>query len=372
MTSEPNDRELLDLILAPLENVAVGEDLRLDLMPRALYSAMRDARSEARAAERLADNDPASGPANPAGWRTVERLAVEALGSRTKDIEIGCWLVESLTRRCGLLGLTEGVDILAGLIDRFWNEGLFPAFDPEDPDGRFVAIGGLSGQERDGTLLQPLRAIVLFERQDGEPVTLWQYERSREVATLGDKAKTQRASTVVADFADLEMAAHGAGRASLIATGREAGLALDAWERLASAMRLASTMQGMQGSDSLPATGRVRDLLAGIRKIVERHVPAEELEPAPDDVSAATEIEAARAEAPAARLQPSREAMLDEALRIAAAFRTSEPNSPFSYTLEEAVRRARLSWPELLREVMPDLSPRASVLSGLGIRAPIE
>lgn len=55
-------------------------------------------------------------------------------------------------------------------------------------------------------------------------------------------------------------------------------------------------------------------------------------------------------------------------LRIAGIFRIREPTSPLSYTLENAVRRARLSWPELLAEVMPDNNARTSVLTGLGIR----
>ena len=57
---------------------------------------------------------------------------------------------------------------------------------------------------------------------------------------------------------------------------------------------------------------------------------------------------------------------------LAEDFRRTEPSSPISYTLEEAVRRARLSWPDLLRELIPELPPRSSVLVGLGIRAPSE
>ena len=36
---------------------------------------------------------------------------------------------------------------------------------------------------------------------------------------------------------------------------------------------------------------------------------------------------------------------------IAEFFRRTEPLSPLSYTLQEAVRRARMSWPELLEEI---------------------
>jgi type VI secretion system protein ImpA len=69
---------------------------------------------------------------------------------------------------------------------------------------------------------------------------------------------------------------------------------------------------------------------------------------------------------------PDREILLGQISQIAALFRLSEPNSPLSYTLEDAVRRARLGWPELLKEMMPDSAPRAAILSGLGIRPPAD
>jgi hypothetical protein len=34
------------------------------------------------------------------------------------------------------------------------------------------------------------------------------------------------------------------------------------------------------------------------------------------------------------------------------------------------VRRARMSWPELLEEIVPDLGLRAQILISLGIRPP--
>ncbi len=49
---------------------------------------MRDARSEARAEERLADNDPGAEGGVSRHWKIVRELAVEALTKSTKDLEI--------------------------------------------------------------------------------------------------------------------------------------------------------------------------------------------------------------------------------------------------------------------------------------------
>ena len=64
----------------------------------------------------------------------------------------------------------------------------------------------------------------------------------------------------------------------------------------------------------------------------------------------------------------TREDMLRDLARIAEFFRRAEPQSPLSLTLEEAIRRARLSWPELLQEVVPNEDARNAMLVMLGIR----
>ena len=66
----------------------------------------------------------------------------------------------------------------------------------------------------------------------------------------------------------------------------------------------------------------------------------------------------------------SREEALRSLAAIADFFRRTEPLSPLSYTLQEAVRRARMSWPELLEEIVPDIGLRGQILTSLGIKPP--
>jgi type VI secretion system protein ImpA len=367
---DQNNHDRQARILAPLADAApAGEDLRLDAAPRSLYYRLRDARAEARAQERASENDPAAGDAESPHWRTVQDLATEALQTRTKDIEIAAWLTESLTRHEGLAGLAEGATILAGLITQFWNTGLYPTADPDEPAEQLIAVSGLSGAERDGSLLQPLRKIVLFERDDGTPVSFWVYERSKEVSVLlASGQKPKGAAANVPAFADLEATAQSRGRPALLAVGRGVVEALAAWRQLEDAIA------GVVTADVAPATGRLRNLLESVRRTVERYVPASELVdtaqvPAAQDGSDAAQVEEAAPRVVAApRAAATRDGMLDQVLQIAETFRQNEPNSPFGYTLEEAVRRARLPWPDLLREMMPDPAPRSSILAGFGLK----
>lgn len=362
-----DQKELLDHenILRPIaEDVPAGNDPRLDITPKSLYFRLRDARSEARAAERVADNDPAADSGGTQHWLAVRELAVETLATVGKDIEVAAWLTESLVRSDGLTGLAAGAQLLSGLVSGFWDGGLFPAPDEDGIVGRVAPVAGLNGEGGNGTLLQPLRKLVLYERADGTPVTFWQFEQAEEAETLDQARRAQRLASGMVPLADLEAEAKTIGRDRLAGIRRDAARALEAWRGLDQALSAAA------GADA-PPTGRVLELLDKLRRTAERYAPAEEeAEPPPETAEAAAE-DATSAPAPANRAA-TREEMLQEISRIAAYFRANEPHSPLSYTLDDAVRRARLGLPDLLKEMMPDLPARAAILSGLGIRPPGE
>ncbi len=360
---ESTEHGSVEALLEPFgEGAPAGENLREDASTQSLYYRLRDARAEARAAERLADNDPELSAGVPPQWAAVAELARDALATRSKDVEVACWLTESLTRHRGLAGLAFGADLLGGLVAGFWSRGLYPPAEDDDPEGRLAAVTGLSGQDRDGSLLQPLRKTVLFTRGDGSPVTLWDYERSSALAALGNKGPGRAAADVV-PFNDLEADARGPGLDALRDLARDAARAEASWKAFEAAV--AATVP----AEAQPSTGRARALLESLRGIAARYVPAgAEAGTAPEAAGEGAEV-AGPAAAPAPMPAGDREALLDEVLRIARVFRTREPNSPISFTLEEAVRRARMPWPDLLRELVADGAARASMMTIAGLRA---
>src|SRR5262249_14386891 len=123
----------LSVLLAPITVEApTGTDLRKDKSPNPLYHRLRDARAEAREAERAAEtprspDDPAPVASGqpiplPARWRIVRDLASEALSKHSKDLEIAAWLTEALVRSDGLIGFSSGTRLLAAPIWRSWCE----------------------------------------------------------------------------------------------------------------------------------------------------------------------------------------------------------------------------------------------------------
>jgi len=92
-----------------------------------------------------------------------------------------------------------------------------------------------------------------------------------------------------------------------------------------------------------------------------------------DGVSAGEAGVQASGAAPAARVREgyeTREQAFSELAKIADFFRRIEPHSPISYTLDEVVRRGRMTLPELLSELIQDEGARRLFLLSSGIKPP--
>lgn len=357
----------LGALLTPISAEApAGSDLRQDYSPDSLYYRLRDARSEARAAERAIDAGNTDAIALP-HWRAVRDLAIEVLSQRSKDIEIATWLTEALLRDSGLVGLAAGCRLLAGLAETYW-DGFFPQPDEEGLAGRLAAITGLNGAGGEGTVLQALRRTALFSRPDGTPFEFWDYLRSAETAAIGDpERRQQRIDSGVLPFETVENEARAAGGAQFVQLHDRAAEAAAAW------LVLGQILDQRAGADA-PSTSQVRDLLQQIEDAAERFAPPGA--GAPEAVPAAPSAEVVGTDRPAAPAAPradglaSREDALCALAQIGEFFRRTEPLSPITYTLQEAARRSRLTWPELLEEIVPDSASRSVILSSLGIRPP--
>jgi type VI secretion system protein ImpA len=103
------------ILLNPIsERQPSGESLRYD----PIYDQIREARRE---------DDPEQERGvwkmtlKKADWLAVEKLCIETLQNRTKDLQIAGWLVEAWLRLYGLPGLREGFVLLEKLSSKFWD-----------------------------------------------------------------------------------------------------------------------------------------------------------------------------------------------------------------------------------------------------------
>jgi type VI secretion system protein ImpA len=356
-----------EAILAPIAaDLPTGIDLRQDFSPTSVYFRLRDARAQARDAERQADSKGGE-ESQSALWRPVVTIAIGALKSNSKDLEVATWLTEALVRIAGLRGLTVGASIIAGLVKRHW-DGLFPMPDDTGMEARLAAVAGLSGQGADGTLMQPLRKIELFHRPDGSPFSLWQYQAAVELSGISDPARrAQRIDSGVLPFEEVEKEAGMAGARHWVEQHEVISKALASWKGMESAL-------DEKAGDASPACNRVRELLEFVSETCRRFAPPEQAE---GDGAAMTMDENANGPASDSATVVAmpgaisgREQALRQLTEIAGWFKRNEPSSPIGFTLDEAVRRARLGWPELVAELVSDETARHSLLTSAGIRPP--
>ncbi len=140
-------------------------------------------------------------------------------------------------------------------------------------------------------------------------------------------------------------------------------MALASWKEMESAF-------DEKAGQASPAANRVRELLEFVSETCRRFAPPD---PAEGDGASMTTSETAGDGATVVATPGAisgREQALRQLTEIATWFKRNEPSSPIGFTLDEAVRRARLDWPDLVAELVSDQTALHSLLTSVGIKPP--
>src|SRR5437588_1560618 len=74
-----------------------------------------------------------------ADWEADEAICLEALEKRTKDLQIGGWLLEAWLHLRGFRGVEAGLRLLVGLCETFWDE-MHPELEGENFEARIAPL----------------------------------------------------------------------------------------------------------------------------------------------------------------------------------------------------------------------------------------
>jgi type VI secretion system protein ImpA len=375
MTMPRRDLIDLDAVARPISaGSPTGPNLREDLTSQSLYRQVKDARNTSSRSERAlttADaNDPQASNQAQEGlqWHVVRRLAPEILANQSKDLEVCSWLIEALVREHGFAGLCDGFKAATVLISTHWN-GLYPAPDEEGISTRVAPLTSLNGADRDGVLIGAIMGIPLVQGSDGQKFTTGHYLQALEVERIEDPVRrAARISGGASPLAALQAAAATCNPQELRTRHEEIEECLRAFDELT------TTVDQRSGEDA-PPSSRIKkaleDALGALLALGRDRMAVAEagaMAPSSDAVGAASRAPGA-AGAGSGNLG-SRDEALAALLRVADFFRRTEPHSPLSYTLEQSVRWARLTLPDLLDELISDEAARESYRKLVGIRKP--
>lgn len=118
-----------------------------------------------------------------ADWREVEKVALDALQSKSKDLRIAAWLTEAWLNERGFSGAERGLRVIEGLCDRFW-DSVYPQIEDDDLDSRMAPISWINDK-----LSVSLKLVPITAPNTKEPDILhWQHwEKASMLERAGQK-----------------------------------------------------------------------------------------------------------------------------------------------------------------------------------------
>ena len=135
-----------------------------------------------------------------ADYRQVVDLASKCIAERSKDLQLAVWLTEAALHREKFPGLQQGLDLLRGFLEQFWDT-FYPEIEDGDLEARVVLLGWVGGR-----LVDPVRLKTPITAGG---LSLYDYLESRRIGSEEDAAENEskreaRAAAVKEGKATLE------------------------------------------------------------------------------------------------------------------------------------------------------------------------
>lgn len=362
----------IDALLQPIdgENPS-GESLQYS----GIYDEIREAR---RSEENLAQGD-WQRDTKVADWGKVLELTIPALTTQTKDLQIGAWLTEAITKLHGFKGVRDGLIMMKGLHENFWDT-LYPEIDEGDMEARGNALAWMDKQVSDALREAPITG------GSGQTLNFVQYEESKlfdipenfdslpsdqheKMTALKQQAEEEKKIT-----GDMWRKAYAGSRRAFY---DQALLTInECWEAYQGLDRIMDEKFGNQ----TPGLGELRKNLDLVKTAIERFAKEKKaLEPTEEELAAGSAGEGgeemvdgegvvvAGGAGVATGPVRSRQDALKRLNDVAEYFRRNEPHSPVSYLVNRAVKWGQMPLDTWLAEVVKDTGTLGQLQDLLGI-----
>ena len=350
----------IEAYIAPIsEEEPCGSDLRNDTSVESIYYKLRDARNSARKAERIALADADEAGTVDENWYQLKDLSLDALKNETKDLEVVAWFIEATTRIDGIKGFIQGYQLASELIRRFWSDEIFPAIDEDGIETRVSPLSGLNGFDGAGTLITPIKSILLTQNDEYLPACVWQYEQAVQLERLDAEKKQSRIDNGAIPLESIKKSVVLTPDSFYQELVSDLQTALETYE--------AFTQEFDRVCESLPQpTSNIRNALRECLQAVE-YLAKDKLAVTEESVSQEQDEGGAETASYQAEGINRREQAVNTLRQVAEYFRKTEPHSPISYLLEQSIRWSDLSLPELLQQLIPEEGAREQYFKLTGI-----
>lgn len=307
-------------------------------------------------------------PAEPPEWRALIEQS-RALLATSKDLRIAVTMTRALTEVDGFGGLADGLTLVRGLVERFW-ESLHPQIDVEDgndPTFRVNALAGLTHRE----MLQAIRSAPLIVSKAFGTVTLRALDAAgprppdKKPAPAGDgkagsasgASNLPNAAAIEAAFQQAPQEALAAAWATLAQCSQQAAALAEAWSR-----RLPSA-----GPDFTELLRVLKQAEQAVKNRMDQRTAANSQGAPPDDKPGAAGAGSPAGETASGVLRGevrSREDVLRAIDAICAYYARAEPSSPVPLLLQRGRRLVTMSFLDIVKDMVPESIPSLQKIAG--------
>ena len=288
-------------------------------------------------------------------------LCEDILERRSKDLRVACWYVEALAQLEGFPGIAFGLDLIEGLLARYWAADP-PALFPLDPEERIARLEWL---DDDRQLPAVINGLAMTAAETGG-LSRAKWEESRQVENLGLRDPQAREQAIAEGKLPGE-----SWQKAVSASGTEFCLRLAGQIREArsSLGALAASVDGCCGEEA-PPLGNLREALEGCARLSELMLQgfgrdARGEGPAPSAARQREETAPALSEG----VIRSRAEALRWLREAALYFRDHEPHSPVGPLAERAARWGEMPLDQWLGKVIKDENTLAQIRELLDLQA---
>lgn len=347
----------IEALLAPIpgDNPA-GQNLQ--------YSGLRDEIREARREDEDLEQGDWKHDRKAADWPRVVTLAAEALATQSKDLQIAAWLAEALVKTHGFTGLRDGLRIMRGLLERFW-DNVYPEIDEGDLEARANAIASMERPLVLPKLPKAVKDVPITRSATGLNYSYLQWEQAREFEIPErlddlDSEELQRIEGLKQRAAEEGKITGEQWRLAKAGTRRAFyeeihPLVNECWDELQGLDRIMDERFDRQ----TPGVGGLKKTLDDIRLLVEKLLTEKRiLEPDPvGETLSEAEAQSSNATepgSPASMTGPihTRQEALRRLAEVAVFFRRTEPHSPVSYLVQRAINWGQMPLETWLQDVI--------------------
>ena len=298
-------------------------------------------------------------PAEPPDWRSVRKAAL-TLSARTRDLRVAVCLARSLLHVDGLPGFAEGLALVDGLIERYWDR-VYPRLDPDDDNDPTLRVNTIVALCDPETTLRTLRETPLVNSRTLGRFSLREVQIAAGTLTPVATDESAEPPTQIR----IDGAFQDAGLENLQATAMAVA---DAMERVE---RIEAALTDQIGVTQAPDMSALAGVLKEIRQVLAEQLQRRGAGPA-GEVPAAETADAGLPEGVAGggpRLVVGEIASREDAIRmldkICEYFNRHEPSSPVPFLLKRAKTLVTKDFMGILLDLAPAGAEQANLIFGL-------